>query len=151
MLRFAYVARNGYDVVYGRRVARKGETFFKKMTAKLFYKLLHALTEVDVPMDAGDFRLLDRKACDALQSLPERNRYVRGLANWIGFEQTGVEFVREERFAGETKYPLRKMMKLAADGITSFSYQPLKVAGYLGVAMVLASAAFLIYALAWVS
>ncbi|KLU61633.1 hypothetical protein CEB3_c20660 [Peptococcaceae bacterium CEB3] len=139
--------RQGFDVVYGRRAARKGETFFKKLTAKLFYKLLRGLTEVDVPLDAGDFRLLDRKACDALKSLPERNRYVRGLASWIGFKQTGVEFVRDERFAGETKYPLRKMLKLAADGITSFSYKPLKLAGYLGTAMILASGLYLLYAL----
>ncbi|CAA7601979.1 Glycosyl transferase family 2 [Acididesulfobacillus acetoxydans] len=139
--------RQGFDVVYGRRAERKGETFFKKLTAKLFYKLLHGLSEVDVPLDAGDFRLLDRKACDALKSLPERNRYVRGLASWIGFKQTGIEFVREERFAGETKYPLRKMLKLAADGITSFSYKPLKLAGYLGTVMILASGLYLLYAL----
>jgi len=140
--------REGYDVVYGKRVARKGETFFKKITAQLFYKLLRSLTEVNVPLDTGDFRLMDRRACDALKSLPERNRYVRGLASWIGFKQVGVEFVREERFAGETKYPLKKMLKFAVDGMTSFSYKPLKLAGYLGSVMVLVSTVYLLYALA---
>lgn len=131
--------RNGYDVVYGQRVARRGETFFKKVTAKLFYRLLRSLTNIDVPLNTGDFRLMDRKACDALKSLPERNRYVRGLASWIGFRQVGVEFARKERFAGETKYPLKKMMRLATDAVTAFSYKPLKLATCLGSAMVLAS------------
>jgi len=138
--------RDGYDVVYGKRVARKGETFFKKVTAKLFYMLLKNLTDVDVPLDTGDFRLMDRKACDALKSLPERNRYVRGLATWIGFRQAGVEFVREERFAGETKYPLKTMIRFATDAITSFSYRPLKLAIYLGSVMVLAGTLYSVLA-----
>lgn len=137
--------REGFDVVYGKRLARKGETFFKTFTAKVFYKLLRSLTEIDVPLDTGDFRLMDRKACDALKSLPERNRYVRGLASWIGFKQVGVEFVREERFAGETKYPFRKMLKFAVDGLTSFSYKPLKLAGYLGSGLMLISGLYLLY------
>lgn len=130
--------KEGYEVVYGKRIKREGETFFKKFTARMFYRLLKSMTTVDIPVDTGDFRLMDRKACDALMSLPEKNRYVRGLVSWVGYRQTFVEFERHERFAGETKYPLKKMMKLAFDGITSFSYKPLAVAGYLGGAALLA-------------
>jgi polyisoprenyl-phosphate glycosyltransferase len=90
------------------------------------------LTDVDIPVDTGDFRLIDRKVCDALKTVPERNRYVRGLISWLGFRQTAVEFIREERFAGETKYPLKKMIKFAMDAITSFSYKPLRLATYAG-------------------
>lgn len=125
--------KEGYEVVYGKRAKREGETFFKKFTAKAFYRLLKSMTTIDIPVDTGDFRLIDRKVCDALISLPEKNRYVRGLVSWVGYKQTCVEFVRQERFAGETKYPLKKMMKLALDGITSLSYKPLVIAGYLGV------------------
>lgn len=124
--------KEGYDVVYGKRLKRKGETFFKKITAKLFYRLLSSMTNVDIPVDTGDFRLLDRKVCDVMSSLTEKNRYVRGLVSWVGFKQTAVEYVRDERFAGETKYPLKKMLKFAMDGITSFSYKPLKLSTYLG-------------------
>lgn len=124
--------KEGYEVVYGKRAKREGETFFKKFTAKAFYRLLKSMTSIDIPVDAGDFRLIDRTVCDALISLPERNRYVRGLVSWVGYKQTFVEFVRQERFAGETKYPLKKMMKLAFDGITSFSYKPLVIASYFG-------------------
>ena len=122
----------GYDVVYGKRTSREGETFFKKFTAKTYYRILKSMTTVDIPVDAGDFRLIDRKVCNALISLPEKNRYVRGLVSWVGYKQTYVEFVRHERFAGETKYPLKKMLKLAFDGITSFSYKPLTLIGYFG-------------------
>lgn len=124
--------KEGYEVVYGKRAKREGETFFKKFTAKAFYRLLKSMTTIDIPVDTGDFRLIDRKVCNALISLPEKNRYVRGLVSWVGYKQTCVEFVRQERFAGETKYPLRKMMKLALDGITSLSYKPLVISGYLG-------------------
>ena len=124
--------KEGYEVVYGKRIKREGETFFKKFTAKMFYRVLKNMSTVDIPVDTGDFRLIDRKVCDALASLPEKNRYVRGLVSWVGYKQTFVEFTRQERFAGETKYPLKKMMKLALDGITSFSYKPLEVAGYFG-------------------
>jgi glycosyltransferase involved in cell wall biosynthesis len=124
--------RSGYDVVYGKRKARQGETFFKKFTAKAFYRILGKLTDIDIPVDTGDFRLIDRRVCEALKQLPERNRYVRGLMSWVGFKQTAIEFERSERFAGETKYPLKKMLKLAMDGIMSFSYKPLKIASYLG-------------------
>jgi len=137
--------RQGYEVVYGRRLVRRGETFFKKATADAFYKLLAALTEVEVPLDAGDFRLLDRRAVEALRLLPERNRYVRGLAAWIGFRQTDVPYVREQRLAGETKYPLRKMVRLALDGITAMSYKPLKLAGWAGGAFLLAGGGLLLW------
>lgn len=140
--------KEGYDVVYGKRLKREGETFFKKFTAKMFYRLLKSMTSIDVPVDTGDFRLIDRKVCDALMSLPERNRYVRGLVSWVGFTQTYVEYVRNERFAGETKYPLKKMMKLAFDGITSLSYKPLVIPGYIGCTVsfigVISLAAFLV-------
>ncbi|KZL89581.1 glycosyltransferase family 2 protein [Clostridium magnum] len=130
--------KEGYEVVYGKRVKREGETFFKKVTAKIYYRLLKSMTSVDIPVDTGDFRLIDRKVCDSLVSLPEKNRYVRGLVSWVGYKQTSVEFIRQERFAGDTKYPLKKMIKLAFDGITSLSYKPLVFAGYFG------GAAFLI-------
>jgi len=124
--------KEGYEVVYGKRIKREGETFFKKFTAKMYYRLLKSITSVDVPVDTGDFRLIDRKVCDSLIALPEKNRYVRGLVSWVGYKQTCVEFTRQERFAGDTKYPLRKMIKLAFDGITSLSYKPLVIAGYFG-------------------
>jgi len=124
--------KDGYEVVYGKRIKREGETFFKKFTAKMFYRILKSITTIDIPVDTGDFRLIDRKVCNAMISLLEKNRYVRGLVSWVGYKQTYVEFERQERFAGESKYPLKKMMKLAFDGITSFSYKPLVIAGYLG-------------------
>lgn len=124
--------KEGYDVVYGKRLKREGETFFKKFTAKTYYRLLKSITNIEIPVDTGDFRLIDRKVCNTLISLPEKNRYVRGLVSWVGYNQTYVEFVRHERFAGETKYPLKKMLKLAFDGITSFSSKPLVLAGYIG-------------------
>lgn len=124
--------QEGYEVVYGKRLKRKGETLFKKATAKLFYRTLKHLTSVDIPVDTGDFRLIDRKVCDIFRRLQEKNRFIRGLVSWIGFRQTYVEYVREERLAGETKYPLKKMMRFAMDGILSFSYIPLKIASFLG-------------------
>lgn len=139
--------KKGYDVVYGKRLERKGETFFKKITAKVFYRILKGMTDVEMPVDTGDFRLIDRKVCDALKTLPERNRYVRGLVSWLGFKQTGVEFVREERFAGETKYPLKKMIVFAIDAMTSFSYKPLKIATFIGMAVSICSFAYLAFIL----
>lgn len=137
--------REGYDVVYGKRAERKGDTVFKKLTASIFYRLLRKMTDVDIPVDTGDFRLIDRKVCDALKTVNERSRYVRGLISWLGFRQTGVEFVRDKRFAGETKYPLKKMIKFAFDAITSFSYKPLKLASYAGMSVSLLSFAYLLY------
>jgi dolichol-phosphate mannosyltransferase len=136
--------KEGYDVVYGKRSKRKGESWFKKITAKLFYRFLNSMTSVDIPVDTGDFRLIDRKVCDTMNSLTEKNRYVRGLVSWVGYKQVEVEYVREERFAGETKYPLKKMIKLAADAIVSFSYKPLKLAGLIGVLLSLCSFVYLI-------
>lgn len=139
--------KEGYQVVYGKRSERKGESFFKKSSASLFYRILRNLTDVDIPVDTGDFRLIDRKVLDALNKLPEKNRYVRGMVSWVGFKQIGLEYVREERFAGETKYPLRKMLKFAMNGITSFSYKPLKFATYLGCLVSLLSFLYLFYVL----
>ncbi|WP_139995378.1 glycosyltransferase family 2 protein [Paenibacillus paridis] len=136
--------KEGYEVVYGKRLKRKGETVFKKLTAKLFYRTLRSLTNVDIPVDTGDFRLIDRKVCDVLRGLKEKNRFVRGLVSWIGFRQTMVEYEREERFAGETKYPLKKMIAFAIDGITSFSYKPLKIATYIGFTLSMTSFLYLL-------
>lgn len=136
--------KNGYDVVYGKRSKREGETFFKKLTAKAYYRLLKSMTNVDIPVDTGDFRLIDRKVCDTMKSLPERNRYIRGLVSWVGYKQKAVEYVREERYAGETKYPLKKMIKLAMDGISAFSYKPLKLAASIGFLISLASFIYLV-------
>lgn len=124
--------RAGYEVVYAVRSARKGETWFKEFTAKVFYRLIYRITDIDIPMDTGDFRLMDRKVVDALKGMREKHRFMRGLSVWVGFRQTGVKYVRAERYAGETKYPLKKMLKFALDGITSFSYLPLQLATYIG-------------------
>lgn len=139
--------KEGYEVVYGHRVERRGETAFKRLSASLFYRVLRSLTDVDIPADTGDFRLLDRKVIEALKMLPEKNRYVRGMVSWVGFRQIGVEYVRDERFAGETKYPLKKMLKFAMNGITSFSYKPLKFAIYVGCFVSLLSFVYLFYVL----
>lgn len=123
----------GYDVVYAVRRSRAGETRFKLWTAKLFYRAIRRLTQVDIPLDTGDFRLMDRKVVNAFLRLRERNRFVRGLVSWLGFRQIGVHYDRAERKFGETHYPLRKMVKFAADGITSFSSVPLRLATYIGL------------------
>ncbi|AUO13812.1 glycosyltransferase family 2 protein [Priestia megaterium] len=127
--------KQGFDVVYAKRTKRKGETYFKKQTAAMFYRFLHAMTDIDIPLDTGDFRLLDRKVCNQMNSIQEKNRFVRGLVSWVGFKQIAVEYERDERLAGESKYPLKKMLKLSMDGITSFSYKPLKLASYAGVTL----------------
>jgi len=124
--------RDGYDVVYAVREDREGDTPFKRATASLFYRLFRKMSDVDVPLDVGDFRLVDRRALDGFRSMRESNRYVRGMFSWIGFRQVGVPFRRDERFAGETKYPLRRMLKFATDGIVSFSAYPLRLALNLG-------------------
>ncbi len=124
--------REGYEVVYAVRAERKGETWFKEFTAKAFYRIIYKITDINIPMDTGDFRLMDRKVVEALRTMREKHRFMRGMSVWVGFKQVGVEYVRAERYAGETKYPLRKMLKFALDGITSFSYFPLQVATYFG-------------------
>ena len=124
--------REGYDVVYAVRQERDGETRFKRATAAWFYRGFNKISEVEVPLDVGDFRLVDRRALDVFNQMRESSRFVRGMFSWIGFDQTGVEYHRAERFAGETKYPLRKMLRFAATGVTSFSEAPLRVALNLG-------------------
>lgn len=134
--------RDGYEVVYAVRESRLTDTWFKRTTARLFYTLMRKIGSLDLPMDSGDFRLLDRKAVEAFRSLGERHRFVRGLTLWVGFRQTGVLYARTERFAGSTKYPFRKMFRLAWDAVTSFSFAPLRVAIYLG--LVVSSLSFLL-------
>ncbi len=126
--------REGYEVVYAVRAEREGESWFKKTTASLFYRLINAITKVDIPLDTGDFRLLDRQVVDVLKQMRERHRFPRGMSAWVGFRQIGVEYQRKARYAGETKYPLRKMFRLALDAITGFSYFPLQLATYMGFA-----------------
>jgi dolichol-phosphate mannosyltransferase len=124
--------KEGYEVVYAVRAKREGETWFKLFTAAAFYRIIQRITDVDIPMDTGDFRLLDRAVVDVMNQMRERHRFLRGMSVWVGFKQTGVEYDRAERFAGETKYPLRKMLRFALDAITGFSYFPLQLAMYLG-------------------
>ena len=141
--------RQGFDVVYGVRRKRAGETFFKKFTAAIFYRLLRAmLGGISIPADAGDFRLMSRPVVLALRALKERHRFVRGMVAWVGFRQTAAYYDREARFAGETKYPLRKMVRFAIDGITSFSTIPLRFATWLGIfsgVMAVATALWALY------
>jgi glycosyltransferase involved in cell wall biosynthesis len=137
----------GYHVVYAVRKKRKGETLFKKATAKIFYRLLKSITDIDIPVDTGDFRLISREVCDVLKSMKEKNRFVRGLVSWVGFNQIGIEYVRDERYAGETKYPLKKMIKFSLDGISSFSTKPLKLSISLGFIMTIIAFIYAIYAI----
>jgi len=139
--------REGFDVIYGVREERAGDTRFKKATASAFYRFLRRISNIDVPLDVGDFRLVDRRALEAFKSMRETNRYVRGMFSWIGFRQVGVTFQRDERFAGDTKYPLTKMLKFATDGVVSFSAAPLRLALNLGFAVSALSFAFGVLAL----
>ena len=124
--------QEGYDVVYGVREKRVGESPLKLLTASVFYRLLKQLTNVDIPLDTGDFRLISRRVITQFKEIRERDRFIRGLISWVGFKQIGISYVREKRYAGETKYPYRKMIKFALDGLTSFSNIPLKLASWLG-------------------
>ena len=125
--------REGNDVVYGIRQSREGETWFKLFTAKLFYRLIYRITNINIPLDTGDFRLMDRRVVDAIRRMPERNRFLRGMVPWVGFKQTGVTFQRQARYAGEAKFnSIRKMLPFAIDAITSFSYFPLQLATFFG-------------------
>ncbi len=137
----------GYEVIYGKRKTRKGESFFKLFTAKMFYKTLNFFSDVDIPKDTGDFRVVDRKVVDTINSLPEHNKFLRGLFSWVGYKQYAFEYERKERFAGKTKYPLKKMLKLASDGIVGFSTKPLKLIGLFGILSVFISFCILIYSL----
>jgi dolichol-phosphate mannosyltransferase len=124
--------REGYQVVYAVRTERAGESWFKTATASLFYRLIYRITDVRIPLDTGDFRLLDRRVIDTLAGMRERHRFLRGMSSWVGFSQIGVAYRREARFAGETKYPFRKMVRLALNAVTSFSHFPLQIATFLG-------------------
>jgi glycosyltransferase involved in cell wall biosynthesis len=124
--------REGYEVVYAVRAEREGETWFKKTTAALFYRIVHRITDVKIPVDTGDFRLMDRKVVDVLKTMHERHRFPRGMSAWVGFKQIGVPYKRAARHAGVTKYPFNKMLKLALNAITGFSYFPLQLATYFG-------------------
>lgn len=124
--------REGYEVVYAVREERQGESWFKRTTASLFYRVIYRITDVNIPLDTGDFRLMDKKVVDVMKQMREKHRFLRGMSAWVGFKQVGVSYKRQPRFAGETKYPLRKMIKLALNAVTSFSYFPLQVATYLG-------------------
>jgi glycosyltransferase involved in cell wall biosynthesis len=119
----------GYQVVYAIRAKRAGESWFKLATASLFYRILYRITEVDIPLDTGDFRLMDAQVADVLRHMREHNRFIRGMTSWVGFKQTGVEYERHARTVGETKYPLRKMIRFALDGVTGFSFFPLQIMG----------------------
>jgi len=124
--------KEGYQVVYGVRSEREGETWFKKTTASLFYRMIARITDVKIPLDTGDFRLMDRSVVNVMNSMREKHRFLRGMSSWVGYRQIGVSYHRAARFAGETKYPLKKMLKLALNAVTSFSYFPLQLATYVG-------------------
>ncbi len=137
----------GNEVIYGKRKTRKGESAFKLLSAKMFYKTLNALSDVEIPKDTGDFRLVDRKVVEIINQMPEHNKFLRGLFSWVGFKQYAYEYERKERVAGKTKYPFKKMWKLATDGIISFSTKPLKLVGGLGIITIIISILILIYSL----
>ena len=134
ILEMAKKWKEGYEVVYAVRTEREGESWFKVWTASVFYRLIYRITDVKIPLDTGDFRLMDRKVVDVLRQMRERHRFPRGMSAWVGFKQIGVEYKRAARKAGETKYPFRKMFRLALNAITSFSYFPLQVATFFGFA-----------------
>jgi dolichol-phosphate mannosyltransferase len=137
--------REGYDVVYGVRTSREGETWFKLFTAKAFYRLIYRITSVNIPLDTGDFRLMDRRVVNAILRMPERNRFLRGMVPWVGYKQVGLEYQRAARFAGESKFnSVRQMLPFAIDAITSFSYFPLQMATYLGFIMAAISAIMIV-------
>jgi dolichol-phosphate mannosyltransferase len=146
----AAMRKDDADVVYGVRRSRSGETAFKRATAHGFYRLLSRATDVDIPVDAGDFRLMSRRALDALLAMREQARFIRGMVAWIGFRQVPFPYDRRERFAGETKYPLKKMMRFALDALTGFSSAPLKLASHVGLALSIGSVILILYiAYAW--
>jgi glycosyltransferase involved in cell wall biosynthesis len=132
ILEMAKKWREGYDVVYAVRAEREGESWFKTFTASLFYRIILRITDVKIPLDTGDFRLLDRKVVNVMKTMRERHRFLRGMSAWVGFKQIGVEYKRAARHSGVTKYPFRKMLRLALNAVTSFSYFPLQVATYVG-------------------
>lgn len=139
--------KEGYKVVYARRTSRDGETWFKKFTAKMFYRILASMTSIDIPVDVGDFRLIDKVIVQHLRNMPEKSKYIRGQISWIGYKQTFVDYHRDARIYGTTNYPLRKMLRFALDGITAFSDKPLKIASGLGIFSAIVSLLALVYAL----
>jgi dolichol-phosphate mannosyltransferase len=138
---------DGFKVVYGVRTAREGESRFKLVTAKVFYRLVNWLSDVQLPEDSGDFRLMDRQVIEVLRGMREENRYLRGMVAWVGFPQTGIPYERDPRYAGETKYTLRKMLRFAVDGVTSFSERPLRMATQLGLIIMALALAFMVWIL----
>lgn len=137
----------GADVAYGKRTSRGGETRLKKLTASLFYRILKRATEIDIPLDTGDFRLMSRRVCDHLNAMPEKQRFIRGMVAWLGYQQVAIPYARQERFAGTTKYPFRKMLAFALDAITSFSTSPIKLSVYFSAAFILISFGLMAYVL----
>lgn len=137
--------KEGHQVIYGKRRTRSGESKFKLFTAKYFYKTLSYMASIEIPKDTGDFRLMDRIVVEAFKEMPEQNRFIRGMVSWIGFDQVPIEYNRDDRFAGETKYPLRKMIKFATDGIVSFSTKPLKLTAIFGIGTIGISILLIIY------
>jgi glycosyltransferase involved in cell wall biosynthesis len=137
----------GCDVVFGQRIKREGETAFKKVSAFAFYRLLNRMVDIDIPRDTGDFRLMSRRAVDILNSMPEHHRFIRGMVSWIGMKQESLPYERAARFAGETKYPLSKMIRFAVDAITGFSVRPLRIASYLGICFGIATLLLIAYVL----
>jgi len=139
--------KEGYEVVYAKRVKRKGENILKRMAASLFYRLLNRIVDYKMPIDVGDFRLIDQKVCNAIKTLPERSRYLRGIVSWVGFRHAEVEYVREGRYAGTSKYYFKKRVRLAIDALLSFSYKPLTLLLYTGLMLSSTSLIFIIIVL----
>lgn len=131
--------KDGYDVVYAVRSERRGESLWKRLSAKVFYRTIHRITDIDIPVDTGDFRLMDERVAAVLRQMREHHRFIRGMTSWVGYKQTGVEYVREQRAWGETKYPLRKMIAFALDAVTSFSFFPLHIMIYISLILAVAS------------
>ena len=140
-----FMMDRGFDVVYGRRAERRGETMFKRATAHMFYRVLNAMSDIDIPRDTGDFRLVNRKTLDAVLEMPERARFIRGMFAWAGFKQVGIEYIRAPRETGETKYPLRKMIRFSIDAMTAFSTKPLKLATRLSFVSLFVASMMAIY------
>lgn len=147
ILEMAKKMDEGYEVVYAQRRSRKGESFFKKITASGFYKILRSITSIDIPLNTGDFRMMDKRIVEVLREMPEKNKFLRGQISWIGFRQTFVEFDRAERNAGETGYPLKKMLRFAIDGITAFSDAPLKFVFSMGIVVFILTFFLILYTL----
>jgi len=147
ILEMARKMDEGFEVVFAKRKTRKGENWFKLLTASLFYRILRSITSIDIPLNTGDFRMMDRKIVEVLKQMPEQNKFLRGQISWIGFRQNYVEYDRDERHAGETGYPLKKMLRFALDGITAFSDAPLKFVFTLGIVVFVLAFFMIIYTL----